>query len=378
MRQEGLSDRVERGQPGPVHHIHGKPVMLVVLEWFNTRHAVYRVLSKCMLGMRENFHLVGVGVPSAVDEECKKVFDEFMEVDSTLTLLDQIRSIVKIAQACLPSVYFCPAIGMFPLTIFMANLRVAPIQVTTYGHSATTMAECIDYFALEEDFIGDPSCFSETLIPLPNDAVPFVNSSAHEELVPIFNENPTVVRIAVAASLMKFNPEFLKTCQRIMQNSKVPVEFHFLPGMAIGLSYLQLKSLINRYIPNAMVHQQVSYPEYMKLLNKCDLYLNPFPYGGMNGIADMSLQGLVGVCRTGPDIYEHFNDGMFRRLGLPTWLITQSNEDYVEAALRLIEGHEERMALRKDVLARQAVEVLYQGRPEVLGQKLRDLVNALG
>jgi hypothetical protein len=36
------------------------------------------------------------------------------------------------------------------------------------------------------------------------------------------------------------------------------------------------------------------------------------------------------------------------------------------------------MALRKDVLARQAVEVLYQGRPEVLGQKLQDLVNALG
>jgi predicted O-linked N-acetylglucosamine transferase (SPINDLY family) len=144
------------------------------------------------------------------------------------------------------------------------------------------------------------------------------------------------------------------------------------------LAYTQLKTLVARYMPTAVVHKHLAYPQYMQELNQCDMYINPFPYGNMNGIADMAFQGLVGVCRTGPDVHEHIDEGIFRRLGLPGWLVADSDEGYVQAAVRLIEGHEERMVLRKDVLARQAVEVLYQGRPEVLGQKLQDLVNALG
>ena len=115
----------------------------------------------------------------------------------------------------------------------------------------------------------------------------------------------------------------------------------------------------------------------MQALNQCDLYINPFPYGNMNGIADMAFQGLVGVCRTGPDVHEHIDEGIFHRLGLPDWLIASTDEAYVQAAVRLAENHAERLALRRDLLKRQAVEVLYQGRPDVLGQKLLALVEAL-
>ncbi len=55
----------------------------------------------------------------------------------------------------------------------------------------------------------------------------------------------------------------------------------------------------------------------MECIAGCDLFLDPFPYGNMNGIADMAMQGLVGVCRTGPQIHERIDGAMFRRLGLP-------------------------------------------------------------
>lgn len=378
MRQEGLSDRVERGQQTQVHHINGKPVMLVVLEWFTSAHSVYRTHSRSMRALRERFHVVAMGSATAVDAPGREVFDQFIELNGARSLIEQVRDVMAQAQQLQPSVFYAPAVGMFPLTIFLANLRFAPIQVAALGHGASTMAQCMDYYVLDEDFIGDEACFSETLIRMPVDTMPFVRSSAQAELTPVMRDRPEVVRVAIASSLMKFNPRFLQACQQIVLRSKVPVQLHFMPGMGVGLAYTQLKTLVARYMPTAVVHKHLAYPQYMQELNQCDMYINPFPYGNMNGIADMAFQGLVGVCRTGPDVHEHIDEGIFKRLGLPRWLVADSDEGYVQAALRLIEGHEERMVLRKDLLARRAVEVLYQGRPEVLGQKLQDLVNALG
>lgn len=376
LLREGVTDRVNQNQKITPNPTKGKPVILVVMEWFNSSHSVYRTHSRSLLALRERFHVVAMGMAMAVDAAGRAVFDEFIEIDGTLPLLDQVRSVRQQADALQPSVFYCPAVGMFPLTIFLANVRFAPIQVVALGHGASTMAECMDYYVLDEDFIGDPACFSETLIRMPVDGMPFCRSSDQLDLAPILRENPGLVRVAIVSSLMKFNPRFLQACQQIMLRSQVPVELHFMPGMAVGLGYVQLKSLVARYMPKAVVHAHLPYPQYMQALNQCDLYINPFPYGNMNGIADMAFQGLVGVCRTGPDVHEHIDEGIFKRLGFPGWLVADTDEAYVLAALRLIEGHAERLALRHDLLDRQAVEVLYRGRPEVLGQKLLDLVQA--
>ena len=91
------------------------------------------------------------------------------------------------------------------------------------------------------------------------------------------------------------------------------------------------------------------------------MFIDPFPYGNMNGIVDMAHLGLAGVCRVGPQVHEHIDAGMFHRLGLPGWLVADSTEAYVAAAVRLVDGHRERRALRLDLLERDAVQVFFQG-----------------
>jgi glycosyltransferase involved in cell wall biosynthesis len=377
LLREGFEDRVSRNQKPKLYKKTVKPTILVVMEWFSGAHSVYRTHSLSLVALRERFYVVGMGYAHAVDELGRAVFDEFVEIDSQKALLSQVRDVMDQAERLDPVIFYCPAVGMFPLTIFLANLRFAPIQTAALGHGASSMAKCMDYYVLDEDFIGDPACFSEELIRMPTDGMPFVRSSAQQELVPVLRENPSVVRVAVASSLMKFNPRFLQACQQIVLLSRVPVELHFMPGMAVGLGHVQLKTLVARYMPSAVVHAHLPYPEYMQQLNQCDMYINPFPYGNMNGIADMAFQGLVGICRTGPDVHEHIDEGIFRRLGLPDWLIAQTDDAYVLAALRLIENPAERLELRRNLLDRKAVEVLYQGRPEILGHKLHEMVQAL-
>jgi predicted O-linked N-acetylglucosamine transferase (SPINDLY family) len=274
-----------------------------------------------------------------------------------------------------PAILYYPSIGMFPSTIYLANMRLAPVQMTALGHGASSMSSFIDYYAVDEDFAGDADTFSEKLLLLPTDGMPHVRSSAASTLTPILRDKPAVVRVAVASTTMKLNPRLMEALRRVKETAKTPLRFEFLIGFANGLVREQVRGFIHRYMPDAIVYPHQPYEPYMNGIAACDLFLNPFPYGNMNGIADMAMAGLVGVCRTGPQIHERIDGAMFRRLGLPEWLIAKTDDEYVAAAVRLIDNHDERLALRRGVIARGGDEVFLKGRANVLGEKLAELID---
>jgi predicted O-linked N-acetylglucosamine transferase (SPINDLY family) len=55
----------------------------------------------------------------------------------------------------------------------------------------------------------------------------------------------------------------------------------------------------------------------------------------MNSIVDAVMVGLPGVCLDGPEAHAHADVAYFRRLGLPSELVTSSVDDYVGAIVRL-------------------------------------------
>jgi hypothetical protein len=83
---------------------------------------------------------------------------------------------------------------------------------------------------------------------------------------------------------------------------------------------------------------------------------------------------LVGVCRTGREVHEHIDQGLFERLGLPGWLVAPDTERYIDAARRLAEDHELRNELRRQYSGPDKVQCLFQGRPEVMGRKFVELL----
>jgi predicted O-linked N-acetylglucosamine transferase (SPINDLY family) len=116
----------------------------------------------------------------------------------------------------------------------------------------------------------------------------------------------------------------------------------------------------------------------MAVIAGCDLFLNPFPFGNTNGIVDTVWAGLVGVCKTGPEVHEHIDEGMFNRLGFPGWTIAHTNEQYKTSALRLIENAKERHELSDTLAGPQAIErLIFKGRMEILGERMRELWRAL-
>jgi hypothetical protein len=358
----------------------GKPVMLVVPEWFYSTHAVYRVLAKAIRKARDQFHLIGLGEASTTDDTGRAVFDEFIERTDGGDIPALCQQILNIAEERDVQVLYMPSVGMTLYTMFLANLRFAPLQITTLGHSASTFAPQMDYFVIDEDFVGDEACFSEKVIKTPNDAFPFTPFAQNMDDIPqaALRNAPAVVEIAMVASTMKLNPDFLYTCRLIAEQSPTPVHFQFFIGAARGLVGLQVAQVVERYLGQwASVHLQQGYTEYLQKLSACDLYINPFPFGNMNSIVDLLSVGLVGVCKSGNEPHEHIDQGLFERLGMPNWLVTTSNEEYITAALRLINNHEERLAIRTNLDGRAAINRLFEGREEIFGQMVQEVHQAL-
>ena len=353
----------------------GKPVMMVLLEHFNSGHSIYRTHSTSMIAAREKFYLVGLGSES-VDEIGREVFDEFFEISSN-NIMERLFFIRKQCETFQPAVFYMPSIGMDITTIFVSNTRLAPIQAVALGHPATTHSEFIDYVLVEDDYVGSEDCFSETLLRLPKDALPYVPSAlAPQKVDYVLRENPEVVNIGIAATTMKLNPEFLVTLQEIRDKAKVKIHFHFALGQSTGLTHPYVKWFIESYLgDDATAHPHAPYHDYLAILRDCDMLLNPFPFGNTNGIIDMVTLGLVGVCKTGDEVHEHIDEGLFKRLGLPEWLIADTRETYIECALRLAENHQERLELRRYIIENNGLQKLFTGDPRPLGKILLKKTN---
>ncbi|MDK4679235.1 adhesin [Kingella negevensis] len=353
-----------------------KPVMVVVLEHFHASHSIYRTHSTSMVAAREHFHLIGIG-NHAVDQKGREVFDEFHEVERN-SVYERMSAVRKICEEVKPAVLYMPSIGMDMLPIFVSNARFAPIQAIALGHPATTHSEFIEYVIVEDDYVGSEECFSEKLLRLPKDALPYVPSAlAPKEVKYNLRKNPEVVNIGVASTTMKLNPYFLKACQAIRDRAKVKVHFHFAMGQSSGVTHPYVERFLKTYLgDDVTAHPHQGYDKYLETLNKCDMMINPFPFGNTNGIIDMVTLGLVGVCKTGPEVHEHIDEGLFKRLGLPEWLITKTADEYVDCAIRLAENHEERLALRRHIIENNGLKTLFTGDPRPMGrvflQKLQE------
>jgi hypothetical protein len=349
----------------------GKPVMLVVMEWFNAGHSIYRTHSRTLEAARALFHVVGMGLATATDAVGHAVFDEWIEIKPG-ALQDQIRQIRRVASDRQAQVFYMPSVGMFPLTMMLTNIRLAPVMAMALGHPATTHSPVMDYVVVEEDYVGDPACFSEALLVLPSDGMPYRPSGLASQTPPppLIREAPERVDICVAASAMKINPGFLLACQEIARRSQVPVHFHFAVAFAQGMVHAQIRRVVGSFLGDtATVYSHRGYTEYMEIVRSCDMFINPFPFGNTNGIIDCVTAGLVGVCKTGMEVNEHIDQGLFERFGLPHWLVATDTEGYIKATVKLAENHALRSELRRTRSGPDKVQSIFKGRPEIMGQK---------
>jgi hypothetical protein len=348
-----------------------RPTIVVVAENFTIGHAVYRTHSRAVAALRERFHVVGAIHPDPSGTPIADLFHECLPIKAG-EFLPQVKQLADAILERKPALILYLGVGMVTQVIALCSLRLAPVQCVSFGHTATTMSEVMDHFILPEDFAGSPQTFSEKLLKLPKAAMPF----APRPFTRLERPAPDgTVRVAVPASTMKLNPRLFEALSRIAVQATSRLEFHFFPLAGTGLPYLELCRAVKAQVPNATVFPELPHEAYMERLSKCDLFLNPFPYGNMNGIIDCFRFSLPGVCLDGVETHAHADAAMFARIGLPPELSAKTADGYVAAAVKLIDDTAWRNACAKIITAADLDAAFFKGDASLFCDAIAGLIS---
>ena len=326
-----------------------RPTMVVAAEVIQQNHVQFRYFGQDLRQLRTRFELVLVAPRQQVTPSVPVLFDRVFTFDALSPGF--LHEVVQFIAGVRPDVVFWPSVGMARWGPLLANLRLAPIQLTALGHSASTFIPAIDYYLTETGYVGDPALFSETLLLLPDDSLvfePLPDAPPPEPRQRLADPDP--VRIAVPSNALKLNPAFMAMLGRIRREAARPVEFHLFPNCT-PLEAAALRAAWTETLGGAIVYPMLGRQPYSDLLNACDLVLSPFPFGGLHSTVDALRLGLPVVAMEGLEPHGRTDAMILRRLGLPEALIAQTEDAYAQAAVELIDDGETRLEMGRLALA---------------------------
>ncbi len=358
--------------PPPRRPPESRPVMVVAAEVTHSAHVQYRYFGQYLRQLRGRFHLVLLTDIAEVDDHVRALYDEVVSFERTETG-SHLSKIYQAFQDLAPDVVFWLSVGMRHWGPLFANLRLAPMQFTAIGHSASTFCPPIDYYLIEAGYVSDPSLFGEKVLMLPDESLRF-------ERPPVYRRGPAPLRpqratlkIAVPSNLLKLNATFLTLLSRIQTEVKRPVTFEFFPN-ARGGAMAAFRSGVVRQLKSAVFRSAMGMNAYLALLRDCDLILSPFPFGGLHSVIDGLREGLPVMAMERPEPHGMTDVMLLRLLKFPKWTMARTEDQYVAGALRLIHDDALRAELSRQALALGINQRMFGDGKTPLGTDVVDLV----
>jgi hypothetical protein len=250
-------------------------------------------------------------------------------------------------------VAYYPDIGMNIESIFLSNLRLAPIQICGYGHPVSTYGSLIDYWlgGREIESVADyERNYSERLVLVPGTGVARYRPEYRRQGLSTKGE---VVLVNCPWTAQKINYPLLARLRRILERSKRRIQFRFYAGVALsGTAFApmmrELCDLLGR--DNVDLFGALPYRKYMESMEEGAFCLDSFPFGGYATAIDALCLGKPMVTQEGTKFYNRCAASLLRRVELHE-LIAPSCEAYEDLALRLVHDDPYRDELRARLAA---------------------------
>lgn len=330
-----------------------RPKLVTFAEFYSPFHAMHRCYGPSIESLKEDFDTTMVIANTKPHPELDKLAHKVEVLD--LPNDNPLELIAKL-QALEPDILYLPSVGMRFSSIALSTVRVAPIQVMSFGHPATTHSEMMDY-AILNSFGQAPHTISEQILDVPQldvfaprlDAIP---------VAPDIRLDPPVVRIAVPAWSRKVTPKFLEACQQIQKLAKKKVEFWFFPN-ALGYLYQAVKRRYEGMLPGAVVQPTKNYNDYIRDLNQCDIFLSTFPFGATNGLIDALQQGLPVVNLMGGEVHSCSDSAIVSLVEQPAFLSAKTIDEYINAVLILVNDSALRVQISRNILDKKPTQCLF-------------------
>ncbi len=257
-----------------------------------------------------------------------------------------------------------PEIGMDPMSIKLASLRLAPVQVATWGHPETTGLPTIDYYLSAEE-LEPPDAqenYTERLITLPNLGC-FYRPWRGEAVCPDLGKlgvDPRSPLFLCPGMPFKYAPQHDWVFAEIARSLGRCQFIFFIPDVSSLAEKLRqrLEAVFTRYGRSIDEHMifipWLNGPAFDGLLERADVFLDTIGFSGFNTAMQAVERGIPVVTREGRFLRGRLASGILKRMGLQE-LVAGSVEDYVSLAVKLIRDGEYRERARKRIAAERHV-----------------------
>jgi hypothetical protein len=248
-----------------------------------------------------------------------------------------------------------PDVGMNPESIFLATIRIAPVQIAMYGHPTSSWSRNIDYFLggrKVESLENAERDYSERLVTIPGMGVyPVIPD---DFTLPPERTDEKQLLINCGWTAQKVSYPLLCALQKIIAGSTREIAFQIFAGSAVShyggfIPFVKdLHSMLGekavRVMPSIRRH------DYLAELCKGSFSIDSYPFGGFNTVIDALYCKKPMVVWQGERAFNRFGAATLDIVGVPE-LIAHSEDEYISLSLRLINDDGFRQSMRTKVSA---------------------------
>jgi protein O-GlcNAc transferase len=264
----------------------GEPLRIGIVSGFYFLHSNWKIPIKGWVENlnRNDFQLFGYYTGRTHDQQTQAARQSFHSFVEGFSSVEQWCD--RISRDRL-HVLIYPEIGMDPMTVRLASLRLAPVQCTSWGHPNTSGLPTLDYY-FSSDLMEPPDGdqhYTEKMVRLPNLSLyyepPSIISARASRVDFGLDENKTL--FLCSQSLFKYLPQFDDVFPRIAMEAR-NCQFAFLSYLKSSL----LGERFTRRLESAFSRYGLQCADYVKFLP----HLDPPHYKSLNEVADVFLDSI--------------------------------------------------------------------------------------
>lgn len=277
-----------------------------------------------------------------------------------------------------------PEIGMDPLSCKLASLRLAPLQIASWGHPETTGLPTIDYYISAKDFepTNADGHYSEKLVQLPNLGCHYSARSISPSEIDLqsLGIDAASPMLLCPGTPFKYAPEHDKVLVSIARKLST-CQFIFFQSPEESLS----AALRNR-LSKAFALENLNAADYIRfipwqkteafygLMKLAHVFLDTIGFSGFNTAIQAIECGLPIVTREGLFLRGRLASGILRRMAM-TELIANNETEYIDLAVKLVQDPSYRKAVQEKIADNRSILFDDQEPIRALEQFLIEQVN---
>jgi protein O-GlcNAc transferase len=290
---------------------------------------------------RSEFELFAYHTDSKRDRETKKaaqLFDKFTQ--NSL----QLEQWCELIQKDNLHILIFPEFGMDSMTLQLGCLRLAPIQISSWGHPNTSGLPTIDYY-LSSDLMEPENAqehYTEQLVRLPNLSIHYSPLAIQPQAIAKnqIGIDDDEIMYWCCQSLYKYLPQHDDVFPRIA--SEVRCKFVFIEAP----QGKYITEIFRQRLNNAFEAFGLNYQDYCLFLPRldtstfaattacCDVFLDSIGWSGCNSTLESIAHNIPIVTLPGDLMRGRHTLAMLKMMGIEE-TIAATKEDYVKIAVRL-------------------------------------------